>query len=76
MPPLYNFEGINCNAVYGFANILARLFSDTKPEYICVAFDAGRHTFRNDLYAEYKANRKGMPDDLAAQMPILKNMLK
>jgi len=76
MPPLFNSAGINCNAVYGVANILARLFSDNKPEYICVTFDAGRHTFRNDLYSEYKATRKGMPEDLAIQMPILKEMLK
>lgn len=76
MPPLSNSDGINCNAVYGVANILARLFVDNKPEYVCVAFDAGRHTFRNDMYAEYKATRKGMPDDLAAQMPILKELLQ
>ena len=76
MPPLFNSEGVNCNTVYGVANILARLFVDNKPEYICVAFDAGRHTFRNDLYSEYKATRKGMPEDLAIQMPILKQMLK
>lgn len=76
MPPLFNAEGINCNAVFGVANILARLFVDNKPEYMCVAFDAGRHTFRNDMYAEYKATRKGMPEDLAIQMPILKEMLK
>lgn len=76
MPPLYNSDGINCNAVYGVANILARLMMNNLPEYICVAFDAGRHTFRNDMYAEYKATRKGMPDDLARQMPILKEMLQ
>ncbi len=76
MPPLFNSEGVNCNAVYGVANILARMFVDNKPKYICVAFDAGRHTFRNDLYSEYKATRKGMPEDLAIQMPILKQMLK
>lgn len=75
MPPLNNSDGINCNAVYGIANILARLMKDNKPEYMCVAFDAGRHTFRNDMYPEYKATRKGMPDDLAKQMPILKEML-
>ncbi len=76
MPPLFNSDGVNCNAVYGVANILARLFTDNRPEYICVTFDAGRHTFRNDLYSEYKATRKGMPEDLAKQMPILKEMLK
>ncbi len=76
MPPLLNSDGVNCNAVYGVANILARLFTNDCPNYICVTFDAGRHTFRNDLYKEYKATRKGMPDDLAKQMPILKSMLK
>lgn len=75
MPPLFNSEGVNCNAVYGVANILARLFANDRPEYVCVTFDAGRHTFRNDLYKDYKATRKGMPEDLAKQMPILKEML-
>lgn len=76
MPPLLNAAGVNCNAVFGFANILARLFTDDRPDYICVAFDAGRHTFRNEMYAEYKGTRKSMPEELATQMPILKDMLK
>ena len=43
---------------------------------MCVAFDAGKHTFRNDLYADYKGTRKGMPDELAMQMPMLKDLLQ
>lgn len=76
LPPLRTSDGVNCNAVYGFCNIFAKILIDVKPKYVCVAFDAGRHTFRNDIYDQYKANRKGMPDELALQMPILKNVLR
>lgn len=76
LPPLNASDGFNYNAVYGFVNILTRMILDNKPDYLCVAFDAGRHTFRNDIYADYKGTRKGMPDELAAQMPVLKNLLK
>ena len=75
LPPLTASDGKYYNAVYGFVNILARVITDYHPKYLCVAFDAGRKTFRNELYAEYKATRKGMPDELAQQMPTLKNLL-
>ncbi len=74
LPPLKS-NGINLNAVYGFVNILTKLITESKPKWLCVAFDAGKHTFRNDMYELYKANRKGMPDELKAQMPILKDLL-
>ena len=67
LPPLRASDGKNYNAVYGFVNILSKLLAENTPEYLCVAFDAGRKTFRNELYAEYKATRKGMPEDLAFQ---------
>ena len=76
LPPLKASDGNNYNAVFGFVNILARMIVDYDPQFLCVAFDAGRHTFRNDLYADYKATRKGMPDELATQLPILKDLLK
>lgn len=76
LPPLKAGDGNNYNAVFGFVNILTRMIIDYDPQYLCVAFDAGRHTFRNDLYADYKGTRKGMPDELASQMPILKNLLQ
>ncbi len=75
LPPLTASDGNIYNAVYGFVNILARMITDYQPQYLCVAFDAGRHTFRNDLYADYKGTRKGMPDELASQLPVLKEML-
>ena len=76
LPPLRSSDGKNYNAVYGFVNILSKLLAENTPEYLCVAFDAGRKTFRNELYAEYKATRKGMPEDLAFQLPLLKEILQ
>ncbi len=75
LPPLTASDGKYYNAVYGFVNILARLITDHHPDYLCVAFDAGRKTFRNEMYTEYKATRKGMPEELASQMPVLKDLL-
>jgi len=76
LPPLAASNGKIYNAVYGFTNILIRLITEHKPDYIAVAFDAGRKTFRNDIYADYKGTRKGMPEELAQQMPVLKDLLK
>ena len=76
LPPLRSSDGKNYNAIYGFVNILSKLMLEGKPKYLCVAFDAGRKTFRNDLYADYKATRKGMPEDLAFQLPLLKEVLQ
>ena len=68
-------DGTPTNAVYGFLNILIKLITDHKPDYIVAAFDLKAPTFRHKLYSEYKANRKGMPDELALQMPIMKDIL-
>ena len=68
-------DGTPTNAIYGFLNILIKLISDHKPDYIAAAFDLKAPTFRHKLYSEYKANRKGMPDELAAQMPVMKEIL-
>ncbi len=68
-------DGTPTNAIYGFLNILLKLLNDYKPDYILAAFDLKAPTFRHKMYSEYKANRKGMPDDLAAQMPIMKDIL-
>ena len=73
--PLTTKEGIPTNAIYGFLNILLKVKEEKSPDYLTVAFDVSRKTFRNDMYSEYKANRKGMPDELAAQMPYLKEVL-
>ncbi|MBR7082138.1 MAG: DNA polymerase I [Oscillospiraceae bacterium] len=68
-------DGVFTNAVYGFINILRKLISEESPDALCVAFDLKAPTFRHEKYAEYKAQRKGMPDELASQMPILKETL-
>ena len=73
--PLSAPDGTPTNAIYGFLNILMKLISAHKPDCILAAFDLKAPTFRHKIYNEYKANRKGMPDDLAAQLPIMKDIL-
>ena len=69
-------DGKYTNAVYGFLAILFKLIEDTNPQYMAVAFDLKAPTARHKLYEGYKANRKGMPDELAEQMPIIKEILR
>ena len=69
-------DGRYTNAVYGFINILNKLSDSEKPDGIVVAFDLKAPTFRHKKYAEYKAGRKGMPDELASQLPIMKEWLR
>ena len=69
-------DGRYTNAVYGFINILNKLSDSEKPDGIAVAFDLKAPTFRHKKYAEYKAGRKGMPDELASQLPIMKEWLR
>ena len=69
-------DGKYTNAIYGFLAILFKLIEDVKPEYMAVAFDLKAPTARHKLYDGYKANRKGMPDELAEQMPIIKEILR
>ena len=68
MPGLSNSSGEPTGAVYGVTNMLRRLLTDHDPQYIAVVFDAKGKTFRNDLYAQYKANRPPMPEDLRPQV--------
>lgn len=68
-------DGTPTNALVGFINILLRLNSIYKPDATAIAFDVSRKTFRNELYDQYKANRKGMPDELRVQLPIIQEML-
>lgn len=72
---LRNSEGEYTGAVHGFIQILVRILEQEKPTMVCVAFDAGKHTFRHDIYADYKGKRKGMPDELRTQMPLIKEVL-
>lgn len=76
LPLLSNSDGEYSNAVYGFAIQIVKIIQDIKPTHIAVAFDAGKHTFRNDMYSEYKATRKPMPTELKSQIEPLKKMLK
>lgn len=68
-------DGIHTNAVFGFLTILFKILSEDKPDYLAVAFDLRAPTFRHKMYDGYKAQRKGMPDELAEQMPIIKEVL-
>ena len=69
-------DGKYTNAVYGFLAILFKLLEDIEPKYIVVAFDLKAPTARHKMYEGYKANRHGMPEELAEQMPIIKEVLK
>ena len=73
--PLSTKSGIPTNAIYGFMNIMLKYIDEVSPDYICVAFDLKAPTFRHKMFDAYKAQRKGMPDDLAAQLPHLKELL-
>ena len=68
-------DGTPTNAIYGFLAILQHLYEDQKPEAVCVAFDRREPTFRHRSYDFYKAQRKPMPEELAVQMPVLKELL-
>ena len=69
-------DGQYTNGIYGFINILNKLLEAEKPDGVAVAFDLKAPTFRHKQYPEYKAGRKGMPAELASQMPVLKEWLK
>ncbi len=69
-------DGTPTNAIYGFLNILIKLINEQQPDYICAAFDVKAPTFRHKQYEGYKAQRKPMPEGLAAQMPIAKDVLR
>jgi len=73
--PLTASDGTPTNAVYGFLSILQKLLGEELPDALCVTFDMSAPTFRHVRYEGYKAQRKGMPDELAAQMPIMKDIL-
>lgn len=74
--PLTTREGLYTNAVYGFLNILHKFMGEERPDGVCVAFDLKAPTFRHLQYEGYKATRHGMPDELAQQMPVMKDVLR
>ena len=74
--PLTTREGLYTNAIYGFLNILEKVEKEEQPEAVCVAFDLHGPTFRHLKYDGYKATRHGMPEELAMQMPVMKDVLR
>ena len=74
--PLSTREGLYTHAIYGFLNILEKVEKEEQPEAICVAFDLHGPTFRHLRYDGYKATRHGMPEELAMQMPVMKDVLR
>jgi DNA polymerase-1 len=76
LPPLTTARGEHTGAVYGFSNMLRRLIKDYAPQQIAVVFDAPGKTFRDEMYAEYKANRDATPEDLNAQFPMIAELVE
>lgn len=75
VPDLTNSAGMHTNAVYGFLNIMFKVLEEENPTNFAVAFDVKPPTFRHEMYAEYKGTRKGMPDELREQVPLIKEVL-
>ena len=73
--PLTTKDGTPTNAIFGFVKLLLKLIDSTKPDKLIVAFDLKAPTFRHKMYDGYKATRKPMPEDLAAQIGTLKSLL-
>ena len=79
LPPMFRSDGVPVNAVFGFTNMLLKLIEEIQMEKggnvsIAVIFDAGRVTFRNEIYSKYKANRSDPPDDLKPQFDMIKKI--
>ncbi len=74
--PLSTKDGLYTHAIYGFLNILERMRSEETPDALCVAFDLHGPTFRHERYDAYKATRHGMDEELAMQMPVMKDVLR
>ena len=74
--PLTTRDGLYTNAIFGFLNILEKVDREESPDALCVAFDLHGPTFRHRKYEGYKANRHGMPEELAQQMPVMKDVLR
>ena len=75
IPQLTNSKGLHTNVIYGFINMLNKIREDLKPTYIAIAFDKKSPTFRHLAYADYKAGRKKMPEEMVEQIPYLKEVI-
>ena len=71
LPPLTSPTGEYTNAIFGFANMFLKLWEELKPDELVIAFDKSRHTFRTELYPEYKGTRDKTPDELKSQITLL-----
>lgn len=76
LPPLMNKQGIHTGAVYGLCNMLLKLLEEVQPKYMAVAFDKSRKTFRTEMYADYKGQRKPTPPELSEQFPLSMKVLE
>lgn len=76
LPPLTNDKGIHTNAVYGFTMMLQNILAEQKPTHVLVAWDAGKKTFRNTMYDEYKGGRQKTPSELSEQFPYIRKLLE
>jgi DNA polymerase-1 len=76
LPPLTTKEGLHTGAVFGYAALILRLLQEQRPVYLAAAFDASRKTFRNEQYAEYKANRPAMPPELVPQIELIREVTR
>ncbi len=76
LPDLTNSKGQHTNAVLGFINMVLKVIDEESPTHIVVAFDLHAPTFRHQMFSEYKGTRKGMPEELKSQVPLMKEMLK
>ncbi len=76
LPDMTTSKGEHTNAVLGFINIMFKILEEEKPDYLAVAFDTHHPTFRHEMFTDYKGTRKGMPEELHAQVPLMKEVLK
>ncbi len=76
IPHLTNSKGLPTNAIYGFVRMLLKIIRDEKPDYLAIAFDSKGETFRHKEYAEYKAHRPEMPDELVPQIPYIQKLVE
>ena len=76
LPDLTNSKGEHTNAILGFINIILKIMDEEKPTHLAVAFDVHEKTFRHKMFEEYKGTRKGMPEELRSQVPVMKDVLK
>ena len=72
LPDMTNSQGLHTNAVLGFLNIMFKFLEEENPTHLAVAFDLKAPTFRHKMFADYKGTRKGMPDELREQVPVIR----